>query len=215
MTFTKWLLAITLICSPYLFMPTLQADDSDALPTTNTAVELTATFAGGCFWCMQKPFDQVNGVSKTIVGFTGGHISSPSYKQVSAGGTGHLEVVQVYYQPNVVSYEQLLRIFWRNIDPFDGGGQFCDRGSEYSTAIFVNDEEQQMAAEHSRQTLLDSALFKQTIVTPILAAKTFYPAEDYHQNYYEKNPLRYKFYRYNCGRDTRLTEIWKNIELPY
>jgi peptide-methionine (S)-S-oxide reductase len=167
-----------------------------------------ATFAGGCFWCMEPPFDKIDGVLATTSGYTGGSKVDPTYPEVSAGGTGHAEAVQITYDPARVSYEQLLEVFWRNVDPLDAGGQFCDRGSQYRTGIFVHDDEQRRLAEQSKQALIDSKRFNRPIVTEIVAAGPFYPAEDYHQDYYQKNPLRYKFYRWNCGRDQRLAEVW-------
>jgi len=168
----------------------------------------TAIFAGGCFWCMEPPYDHLDGVLSTTSGYTGGSTADPTYQEVSRGGTGHAEVVQVVYDPAKVSYEQLLDVYWRNVDPLDGGGQFCDRGDSYRTSIFVHDADQRRLAEASKQALEDSDRFTQPIVTPIVDAPTFYPAEDYHQDYYEKNPVRYKFYRWNCGRDQRLAEVW-------
>lgn len=165
-----------------------------------------ATFAGGCFWCMEKPFDHVKGVVATISGYTGGTVDKPSYEQVSSGTTGHREAMQVKYDPAVVSYDHLLEIFWRNIDPFDEGGQFCDRGFQYTSAIFYHTEEQKRAAEKSKAAL--EKKFNRKIVTPIIKASAFYKAEEYHQDYYKKNPVRYKFYRWNCGRDQRLSEVW-------
>jgi peptide-methionine (S)-S-oxide reductase len=178
---------------------------SSTMPENGQAV---ATFAGGCFWCMEPPYDKLDGVSATISGYIGGTKVDPTYKEVSAGGTGHAEAVQVTYDPAKVSYEQLLEVFWRNVDPLDAGGQFCDRGSQYRTGIFVHDEEQRRLAEASKQALEDSGRFAQPIVTEIADAGTFYPAEDYHQDYYEKNPIRYSFYRWNCGRDARLEQLW-------
>lgn len=167
-----------------------------------------ATFAGGCFWCMEHPFDELDGVISTTAGYTGGHKEDPTYKEVSAGGTGHTEAVQVVYDPKKISYAKLLEIFWRNIDPLDKTGQFCDKGSQYRSAIFTHNEEQKRLAEHSRKALEDSKRFPQPIVTEILSASVFYPAEEYHQDYYRKNPWRYKFYRFGCGRDRRLNELW-------
>ena len=167
-----------------------------------------ATFAGGCFWCMEPPFDKLDGVLATTSGYTGGSKVDPTYEEVSAGGTGHFEAVQVTYDPAKVSYDRLLEVFWRNVDPLDAGGQFCDRGEQYRTAIFVHDEEQRRLAEQSKQALVDSKGFDGPIVTEIVTAGPFYPAEEYHQDYYEKNPLRYKFYRWNCGRDQRLAQVW-------
>lgn len=168
----------------------------------------TATFAGGCFWCMEHPFDELDGVISTTAGYTGGHKKDPTYKEVSAGGTGHAEAVEVVYDPKKISYEKLLEVFWRNIDPLDNTGQFCDKGNQYRSAIFYHSEDQKCLAEQSKKTLEDSKRFKQPIATEITRASTFYPAEDYHQDYYRKNPLRYKWYRFGCGRDRRLRELW-------
>jgi peptide-methionine (S)-S-oxide reductase len=167
-----------------------------------------ATFAGGCFWCMEPPFDATEGVISTISGFMGGTTLKPTYQQVTAGGTGHIEVVQVTYDPKKVSYEQLLHVYWRNVDPYDEGGQFCDRGESYTTAIFAHTEEQKKLAEASKATLNASGPLKQPIATVVRDAGPFTPAEDYHQDYYLKNPLRYKYYRYRCGRDARLEAVW-------
>lgn len=170
-----------------------------------------ALFAGGCFWCMEPPFDKVDGVISTTSGYTGGHVEDPGYEQVSGGGTGHYESLQVKYDPARVSYEKLLDVYWHNIDPFDGGGQFCDRGPQYRAAIFTRNEEQEALARESKQVLQEKTDDDHQIVTEILPAKTFYPAEEYHQNYYKKNSLRYKFYRYSCGRDQRLKEVHEII----
>jgi len=166
----------------------------------------TATFAGGCFWCMQPPFDAVKGVVSTTAGYTGGHVKDPTYEQVSAGGTGHAESVQIVFDPKQVSYRELLDVFWHNVDPITPEGQFCDTGHQYRTAIFYHDEEQRRAAEESRDALAREHGWK--IVTEIVPATTFWAAEEYHQAYYRKNPVRYRFYRYTCGRDRRLTELW-------
>ncbi len=168
----------------------------------------SAIFAGGCFWCMEPPFDQLDGVVSTTSGYIGGHMENPTYKQVSAGGTGHTEAVRVVYDPARISYPELLDVFWRNVDPLDGKGQFCDKGSQYRSGVFYDGEEQKQAAEMSKAALETSGRFRQPIATEIRAATTFYPAEDYHQDYYRKNPLRYKYYRYGCGRDRRLEELW-------
>jgi peptide-methionine (S)-S-oxide reductase len=165
-----------------------------------------ATFAGGCFWCMEKPFDALPGVVSTTSGYTGGQTKRPSYRQVSSGKTGHAESVQVVYDPAQVSYEKLLDVFWHNVDPLDGGGQFCDRGSQYRSSVFAYDEQQRKLAEESKQALEKSGI--QPIATEIVSAGEFYPAEDYHQNYYETNALKYRFYRFACGRDQRLSEVW-------
>jgi methionine-S-sulfoxide reductase len=170
----------------------------------------TATFAGGCFWCMEPPFDKLPGVVATISGYTGGHQANPTYAEVTAGATGHFEALQVLFDPARTSYEQLLEVFWENINPTDADGQFVDRGPQYRSAIFYHDAEQQRLAEASKVRLAASGRFRGPIVTPILAAGPFYPAEEYHQDYYRKNPLRYKYYRYNSGRDQFLDKVWKN-----
>jgi len=165
-----------------------------------------ATFAGGCFWCMEPPYDKLDGVISTISGYTGGTKKNPTYEQVSAGTTGHAEAVEVTYDPKKITYVKLLDVFWHNVDPLTPNRQFCDGGSQYRTAIFYHDETQKRLAEESKNAL--SKRFKEPIVTEIVPAKEFYPAEEYHQDYYIKNPLRYRFYRYNCGRDRRLEELW-------
>lgn len=171
-----------------------------------------AIFAGGCFWCMEAPFDKVAGVVSTESGYAGGHVVDPTYKQVSAGGTGHAEVVQVTYDPTKVSYEQLLHVFWVNVDPLDRGGQFCDRGDPYRTAIFPLNDAQNLAAEKSIAQLNNSKKLAQPVVTKVESGAVFYPAEDYHQNYYERNPVRYHYYRSRCGRDDRLQELWQGAD---
>ncbi|WP_460055944.1 peptide-methionine (S)-S-oxide reductase MsrA [Spirochaeta dissipatitropha] len=165
-----------------------------------------AVFAGGCFWCVEEAFDKHEGVISTISGFSGGHVENPSYQQVTSGGTGHLEVVQVEYDPAIISYDELLYVYWRNVDPFDAGGQFCDRGDIYTTAIFYVTDAQRQAAASSRQEL--EQRFGRSIATTIRAFTEFFPAEEYHQNYHNKNPIRYRFYRTVCGRYARLDEIW-------
>lgn len=178
----------------------------EAVPTENQA---TAIFAGGCFWCMEHPFDELEGVVSTTSGYTGGAQVDPTYNQVSAGGTGHVEAVQVIYDPAIVTYDTLLQTFWHNIDPVDDRGQFCDKGSQYRAKIFVDGDEQRQLAEASRQALSAEPQFQATpIVTTIETAQPFYPAEDYHQNYYLTHPVRYNFYRTSCGRDRRLAEVW-------
>lgn len=167
-----------------------------------------ATFAGGCFWCMEGPFDALEGVVSTTSGYTGGELMNPSYEQVSMGGTGHFESVEVLYDPKKVGYERLLDVFWHNVNPTDGGGQFCDRGPQYRTAVFYHDEEQQRLAEESERKLDQSGVLHKKVVTQILPAGPFYPAEEYHQDYYKKNPVRYKIYRLGCGRDGVLEKLW-------
>jgi len=168
----------------------------------------TATFAGGCFWCMQPPFDNAKGVVSTRVGYTGGDVPNPTYAQVSTGTTGHLEAVEVTFDPKRISYEALLKIFWHNIDPTQGNGQFADRGPQYHTAIFYHNEAQRDAAERSKAELAASGRFGSPIVTKILPAKPFYPAEDYHQHFSDKNPLRYEIYRSGSGRGRYIERTW-------
>jgi peptide methionine sulfoxide reductase msrA/msrB len=170
----------------------------------------TATFAGGCFWCTESDFKGRDGILEIVSGYTGGHKPNPTYEEVSTGRTGHVEAVQITYDENKISYEQLLEFFWRHVDPTDPGGQFVDRGSQYLTAIFYHDERQKKSAETSRQALESSGRFPRQVVTDILPFKAFYPAESYHQQYYTKNPLRYKFYRSNSGRDQFLGSVWQD-----
>jgi peptide-methionine (S)-S-oxide reductase len=175
---------------------------------TPPPVYAKATFAGGCFWCMEPPFDKLPGVISTTAGYTGGHTRNPTYEQVSSGQTGHAEAVEVEYDPKRISYEKLLDAFWRNIDPTQRDGQFCDHGSQYRTAIFYHDDEQKRLAGASKAALVKNKPFKGEVVTEITRATEFYRAEDYHQDFYRKNPIRYKFYRTGCGRDARLKELW-------
>lgn len=163
------------------------------------------TFAGGCFWCMESPFDKLSGVQSVTAGYTGGDVKNPTYEQVSDGGTGHLESVQVVYDPMRVSYAKLLDVFWHNIDPSDNTGQFCDKGPQYRSAIFYHDAAQKNLAEESKRGVQKRIA---NVATDILPASTFYRAEEYHQHYYKKNPVRYRFYRFNCGRDQRLAAVW-------
>ena len=167
-----------------------------------------ATFAGGCFWCMEPPFEKLPGVAGVVAGYTGGHTKDPTYEEVSAGGTGHAESVEVLFEPAKISYGTLLDVFWHNVDPTTPDRQFCDVGSQYRSAIFFHDDEQRRLAEASKRELEKTKPFPGPIVTEIVPAGPFYPAEDYHQDYYKKNPLRYKFYRAGCGRDARLAELW-------
>ena len=167
-----------------------------------------AIFAGGCFWCMESPFDKLPGIISVTVGYTGGTTKNPTYQQVSSGVTGHAESIEVVYDPAKISYQKILEVYWHNIDPTTKNRQFCDVGTQYRTAIFYSDEEQRKTAEESLRELGKSKPFDGTIVTEIVPAGKFYPAEDFHQHYYKKNPIRYKFYRLNCGRDGRLEELW-------
>ncbi len=177
--------------------------------TPSTAAnQAIATFAGGCFWCMEPPFDKLDGVISTTSGYTGGHKKDPTYKEVSRGGTGHTEAVQIVYDPQRISYSELLDVFWHNIDPTMANGQFCDWGDQYRSEIFYHTDEQNRLATASKKALTESKSFSDPVVTGVTPAATFYPAEDYHQDYYLKNPVRYKFYRYGCGRDKRLEELW-------
>lgn len=167
-----------------------------------------ATFAGGCFWCTESDFEKVGGVYRVIAGFSGGHTENPTYKQVSAGDTGHIECVQVHYDPEQVTYSELLEAFWRQVNPTDNGGQFVDRGDSYRTMIFVNNDNERQTAEKSRAALNESGRYELPVITEIRQFETFYPAEEYHQDYYKNNPLRYKYYRNNSGRDQFLKKIW-------
>ena len=177
------------------------------LPATPPGAAV-ATFAGGCFWCMEQPFDKLDGVLATTSGYVGGMKQKPTYEEVSSGSTGHAEAVQVLYDPKKVSYEKLLDVFWHNVDPTVTDRQFCDVGTQYRTAIFVHNDAQRAAAEASKAALEKSKPFKEPIVTPIVTATEFWPAEEYHQNYYLKNPIRYSYYRTGCARNERLKQLW-------
>ncbi len=170
--------------------------------------QATAIFAGGCFWCMEPPFDALDGVISTTSGYTSGTLPNPTYAQVSAGKTGHTEAVKIVYDPSKISYEKLLEVFWRNHDPLTANGQFCDKGSQYRAGIYYGSEKEKQLAEASKAAIERSGRFKQKIVTEIVAASAFYPAEDHHQDYYLKNPIRYKYYSTSCGRARRLNELW-------
>ncbi len=193
-----------------LLLVSLTATAAFAPPATHGATDETdtTTFAGGCFWCMEEAFEKVDGVVDVVSGYMGGSVADPSYSQVSAGGTGHAEVIQVTYKPAQVSYADLLGIFWRNIDPTTPNRQFCDGGSQYRAEIFYHGEEQRALAEASLENINKTKPFAGPVVTMISPAGRFYPAEDYHQDYYKKNPTRYKFYKWNCGRAQRLEELW-------
>ncbi|MEM1096104.1 MAG: peptide-methionine (S)-S-oxide reductase MsrA [Bacteroidota bacterium] len=181
-------------------------DERQAMQTLDAAVADTAVFAGGCFWCMEPPFDEIDGVVATISGYAGGTVENPTYQQVVTKTTGHAEVLQVIYDADKVSYETLLNVYWRNVDPFDGGGQFCDRGSPYRPVIFPANAEQRALAESSYGEV--DARFTQPLAVEITDLETFYPAEDYHQNFYKTNPQRYYSYRTGCRRDARLQQVW-------
>lgn len=197
------LLFVGTACSP---PPSAAGKDEDKANIPDTAA--TATFAGGCFWCMESPFQTLDGVYSVVSGFTGGSEEDPTYEQVSSGGTGYLEAIQIRYDPSRVTYEQLLQLFWRQIDPTDPGGQFADRGSQYRTAIFWHDDEQRILAERSREELAANGPFDRPIVTEILEAGRFYPAEDYHQDFFLKNRKKYKAYRSASGREPFLQQVW-------
>jgi len=179
---------------------------AEAAPAAVANQTATAVFAAGCFWCVEEAFEKVPGVSQAVSGYSGGRTSKPTYKQVSAGGTGHYEAVQVRYDPSKVSYAALLNTFWRNVDPLDASGQFCDRGESYRGAIFVATPEQRREAQAAKERV--AAKFNKPVATPVLAAATFYPAEGYHQDYYKKNGPKYRFYKWKCGRAQRLASLW-------
>jgi peptide methionine sulfoxide reductase msrA/msrB len=182
---------------------------SSAAEAGKTKSELAvATFAGGCFWCTESDFEKLEGVVKVISGYTGGSLKNPTYTQVSSGATKHLESVEVYFDKKAISYEQLVSAFWKMVDPTDSGGQFVDRGYQYTTAIFTHSQKQRTAAESSLESLNSSGRYHKPIITPIRDASPFYPAEEYHQDYYKRNPIRYRFYRWNSGRDQYLKRIW-------
>ena len=197
-----------LLINALLIFGLIGTAQGDSKQTSSAEGLARATFAGGCFWCMEHPFDELEGVKSTTSGYTGGHLENPTYREVSSGGTGHTEAVMVIYDPKKISYEELLKVFWPNIDPLTPNRQFCDSGSQYRTGIFYHNEEQRRLAEESKKALEKSGRFSQPIVTEITAAAKFYVAEDYHQDYYEKNPIQYTIYRYSCGRDRRLKELW-------
>jgi len=201
------LLPLLLCLAAFCFTAASATAHAQAKPT-DMAGSAKATFAGGCFWCMEEVYDKVPGVTRTVSGYMGGKGKNPTYEQVSTGRTGHAEVVQVEYDPAKVSYAKLLEVFWRNIDPTQKDGQFCDHGSQYRSGIFYHDEEQKRLAEASRRTLQKTKPFRGEIVTEVTAAAVFYAAEGYHQDYYQKNPARYKFYKSGCGRDARLQQLW-------
>ncbi len=179
---------------------------SAGLAESAAAQTESAIFAGGCFWCMEEAFDAVPGVAATTSGYTGGSVENPTYRQVTGGDTGHFEAVKVEYDPSKVDYDRLLQAFWRNVDPFDAAGQFCDKGSSYRSAVFVATDAERSAAEATKASVADR--FKMPVATEVLAEQAFYPAEDYHQNYYQTNPAQYKYYKWGCGRAQRLEAIW-------
>ncbi len=190
----------------FIFVNIFHSLNAEMLMNEQAPTE-TAIFAGGSFWCMQHDFDQVDGVISTVAGYTGGKAENPTYEEVLSGSTGHVEAVQIVYDPKIISYKQLLNVFWHNVDPTRNDGQFCDEGTQYRPVIFYEDDQQKSLAEESEQSLIKAKKIS-PILVDVLPAMTFYPAENYHQEYWKKNSLRYKYYRHNCGRDKRLKEIW-------
>ncbi|MCP3030219.1 peptide-methionine (S)-S-oxide reductase MsrA [Halobacillus sp. A1] len=221
----KWLLVavvtvvlgIFLIPEAYAYF-TKRSYESEAVTDTEIPENYdVATFAGGCFWCMEPPFEKLAGVDEVVSGYTGGEEVNPSYEEVASGETSHLEAVQVYFDPSVISYEDLLKVFWRQINPTDDEGQFIDRGYQYTTGVFYHSEDQRTAAENSKSALEKTERYEGEIVTPIKEAQKFYKAEEYHQDYYKENEWRYDYYRGNSGRDDYLNEIWgedRKLDLP-
>ncbi len=206
----KWLVILgALFLIPLLLAVSVSMAKDDTKPQTALDGLEVATFAGGCFWCTESDFEKLDGVKEAISGYTGGHLDNPTYRQVSNGGTGHIEAVQVYYDPKVVSYSQLLDHLWRHINPTDNGGQFVDRGDSYRPGIFYHNDQQRLQAERSKVALGKSSQFDKPVVTELFKFSRFWVAEEYHQDYYKKNPIRYKFYRYNSGRDQYLKSVWE------
>jgi peptide-methionine (S)-S-oxide reductase len=198
----------TLVAAACAGEPAAQAEPARAAAVPQDTQLDTAVFGGGCFWCVEEAFDKVPGVVATTSGYTGGRVARPTYEQVSAGGTGHVEVVRVIFDPTRASYDQLLNVFWRNVDPLTPNQQFCDRGAQYRSVIFFRGDEQRRRAEASKRALERSGRFRQPVVTGVERSAPFYAAEEYHQDYYQKNPTRYRFYKWNCGRAQRLKELW-------
>lgn len=197
---------LTLFTIGLLIGMTFAFTPSNAAP--GAATEAKAYFAGGCFWCMEETFEKVDGVLAVVSGYMGGTVANPTYEQVSAGRTGHAEAVEVTYNPQKVSYQKLLDAFWRNVDPVTPNAQFCDHGSQYRSAVFYTTDEEKRLAEASKAAIEQAKQFPTPIVTELVPASTFYQAEDYHQDYYKKNPFRYKYYKYSCGRAQRLEALW-------
>lgn len=203
------MLSIIAGCQPSDSRNFVGVDSKPLSQSEENALEI-AIFAGGCFWCTEADFDKVPGVVRTVSGYIGGTVVNPTYEQVSKGKTGHIEAVKIYFDPSKTTYAKLLAVYWPTIDPLTPNGQFCDHGPQYRSAIFYRDVHQKMQAEASKTELIASGRFDQPIVTEILPATEFYPAEEYHQDYYLKNPVRYSYYRTRCGRDARLTQVWGN-----
>ena len=210
---TQKLLFFILFLTGFFAFAQTHAQTDQSANTDNK--EAVAYFAGGCFWCTESDFEKHEGVSEAISGYMGGTTENPTYEEVSSEKTGHRETVEVHYDPSVISYQELLDIFWRLHDPTDAGGSFVDRGESYTSAIYYANEEQKRLAEGSEQALENSGKFNKPIATVIEAAKTFYPAEDYHQDYYKRNPLRYRFYRGSSGRDRFINRVWKGDDMVY
>jgi peptide-methionine (S)-S-oxide reductase len=205
MTLVRWTSALSFAAFMFVWAGSVGLLAGNAADSGSTA---KAYFAGGCFWCMEEAFEKVNGVSEVISGYMGGTVKNPGYEEVSSGRTGHAESVEVRYDPAKVSYTQLLEAFWRNVDPVTPNAQFCDHGSQYRAAIFYQGDEQKRLAEESKRAIEQSSRFKEPIVTQIVAASEFYSAEEYHQDFYKKNPIRYKYYKFSCGRAQRLESLW-------
>ena len=203
----RWLALVALLAG-------ISAAAAQTAPPKADGKTATAIFAAGCFWCVEEAFEKVPGVSAAVSGYIGGKVANPTYEQISTGRTGHTEAVQVTYDPGKVTYEQLVDWFWKNVDPLDASGQFCDKGSQYRSGIFYHDDMQRKVAEASKQALEASKRFKQPIATEITAAGPFYLAEDYHQDYYKKNANRYQFYKHGCGRVQRLEQLWGKAAPP-
>jgi peptide methionine sulfoxide reductase msrA/msrB len=203
------IISLALILTLSAFVLNKKSSDPNAMMKKNSQYEI-ATFAGGCFWCMEPPYEKLDGVVKVTVGYTGGHTKNPTYEEVSSGKTGHLEAVQIVFDPTKISYAELLDVFWEQINPTDAGGQFGDRGSQYKTAIFYHNEEQKMVAEKSKEELEQSGRFNKPIVTEIRKASVFYKAENYHQDFYKKNPMRYNSYKKASGRELFFKSVWQN-----
>jgi peptide-methionine (S)-S-oxide reductase len=201
-------LAIAALAATLASAPAVAADERTQLAPEPPAGMALATFAGGCFWCMEPPFDKLAGVVSTTSGYTGGHVPGATYKEVGRGGTGHTEAVRIVYDPAKVTYQQLIDTFWKNIDPLDPEGQFCDQGDMYRPAIFTHDDQQKQIADASKAALVASGRFTDPIAVAVEPAPEFWVAEDYHQDYYLKNPLTYAYYRWGCGRDARLEALW-------
>jgi len=207
----RWILPSVLIFGAWVAI-VAKDNKKEAIPSSKTTLEV-ATFAGGCFWCIEAPFDKLKGVSSAVSGYTDGHKKNPTYPEVSSGSTGHVEAVEVRFNPSVISYHDLLEVFWRSINPTDDGGQFVDRGTQYRTAIFYHNDEQQKIANTSKDAQDKSKRHGKPVVTRIVAATKFYPAEDYHQNYYKTHSIKYKYFRYQSGRDQYLKKTWgKDLE---